>query len=70
MKKMKDLGYRFIRKVQTDSNDLDKSLYGMFVSDEVGLTKRVDGTLGLQRIKVKGFSSTSSRRYTKGSYSP
>jgi len=70
MKKMKDLGYRFIRKVQTDSNDLDKSLYGMFVSDEVGLTKRVDGTLGLQRIKVKGLLLSEKIRYANSGLSP
>ena len=54
-RKMKELGYRLIRKINTDTSDKIDTVYGMYVSNEVGLTKRVDGTLGLQRVKVPGL---------------
>jgi len=54
--KMENLGYRLIRTMRKDSGDTGKMLYGLYVNDNVGLTKRVDGAIGLQRLTIKGLT--------------
>ena len=69
-RKMGALGYRLVRKVNTDSADPIKEEYGLYASDETGLTNRVDGTLGLQRIKIKGLLLSEKTRLRYEGLSP
>jgi len=53
--KLKALGYTKVRKVIKDFNDRDTTEYWLYHSVNTGLSKRISGTIGLQRISVKGL---------------
>jgi len=52
---MLEAGYSLVRKLDKDAGDIDIKNYGLFVTNTKGVTKRVDGALGLQRIKIPGL---------------
>jgi len=52
---LKNAGYHFVRKMKQDSMDTDDTPYGVFYTTDRMSNKRVDGTLGLQQLKVHGL---------------
>jgi len=55
LKKMKDLGYKLDGPMHKDDADISEIKYGVYYNDNAGITSRVDGAFGLQRLQVKGL---------------
>ena len=53
--KMKALGYKAVRYLKLDSGDKSGTPYILYSHTNTGMTRRVDGALGLQRLQVKGL---------------
>ena len=55
VRKMKGLGYTQVRNMAIDKGDSSNTRYSLWKHNATGLTRRVDGGLGLQRLQVKGL---------------
>jgi len=53
--KMKGLGYVEVRNMRVDAGDPGTNRYSLWKHNATGMTRRVDGALGLQRLQVKGL---------------
>jgi len=54
-RELKKQGYRLSHKLVNSVADNDKTKYGVFVTHNTYRTKRVDGTISLQRDKIPGL---------------
>jgi len=53
--KMHGLGYKMVRVLKADIGDVGGQQYALYSHTNTGMTKRVDGGIGLQRLQVKGL---------------
>ena len=53
--KMASLGYKIERRLEVDSGDDSANGFLLYSHTNTGMTKRVDGAIGLQRLQVKGL---------------
>ena len=53
--KMAALGYKIERRLKNDIGDSSAGGYLLYSHSNTGMTKRVDGAIGLQRLQIKGL---------------